>query len=420
MCNPEDMAKLQGFTRIVLSGLIAAATLIGIAPNANAVATAISPTSGSTYIGAASFSVSGLPTIASGSFKITLTNVATPSIYRLIVLKDSSVSSGSFSASIDPLVPNWRFLATTSSAQNIFSYGISSGTTSRFPVGSYSVEFQYADASTPNTIVRLTEASVYFDTTGTLCAPGTYSESGLAPCTNADPGSYVASSGRDTQFECRPGEFQDQPGQSSCIPARAGKFVADMAATTDVDCDYGKFSSSTRSRECQDAEPGYFVGALGQAEQTPCPLGKFQPSAGQRQCNSADANYFVATVGSTTQTACPSGYTSPVGSDASSDCVAPVVTQTTTAATTTAAVTKSLPTLAKGKKMRIRALATQIEMSLPARSKATAKVAKSSRKICRVTGTSIRALRKGSCVVTVKVKPRKGSATTKATTITIN
>jgi hypothetical protein len=333
------------------------------------------------------------------------------------VIKDSAISSGSFSASIDPLVPNARFLATTSSAQNIFSYGISGGTRIRFPVGAYSVEFQYADASTPSTIVRLTVANINFATAGTLCTPGTYSQNGLTPCAEAEPGNYVSSSGVDGQSECRPGEFQDQPAQSSCIPARAGKFVAGMAATTDIDCDYGKFSSSTRSRECQEAEPGHFVGALGQAEQTPCPLGEFQPSAGQRQCNSADANYFVAAAGATAQTACPSGYTSPAGSDASSDCIAPIVSQTPTSTTPAA---KALPTLAKGKKMKIKTLATQIEMSIPAKSKVSAKVAKSSKKFCKVSGTSIKALKTGSCVVTVKVKPKKGATTTKATTITVN
>ncbi len=412
---------------IFTSLAIAVATLVGLAPSANAVATATAPTSGFSYNDATTFSVSGLPTIASGSFKITLTNIASPSIYRLIVIKDSAISSGSFSASIDPLVPNARFLATTSSAQNIFSYGISGSTRIRFPVGAYSVEFQYADASTPSTIVRLTVANINFDTAGTLCTPGTYSQNGLAPCANAEPGNYVSSSGVGGQSECQPGEFQDQPAQSSCIPARAGKFVARMAATTDIDCDYGKFSSSTRSRECQEAEPGHFVGALGQAEQTPCPLGEFQPSAGQRQCNSADANYFVAAAGATVQTACPSGYTSAARSTSSTDCIAPVVSQTpivvadqvASAPTVVAPVAKALPSLAKGKKMRIRALATEIEMALPAKSKATAKVAKSSRKNCRVSGKTIRALKTGNCVVTVKVKPKKGKATTKTTTITI-
>jgi hypothetical protein len=144
------------------------------------------------------------------------------------------------------------------------------------------------------------------------------------------------------------------------------------------------------------------------------------PLTGSLACTQSPANSYVATTGATSATACPSGYTSPAGSDALSDCIAPIVTQTTTTATTTAAVTKPLPTLAKGKKMKIKALATQIEMSVPAKAKATAKVAKSSRKICKVSGTSIKALKQGACVVTVKVKPKKGSATTKATTITVN
>ena len=144
------------------------------------------------------------------------------------------------------------------------------------------------------------------------------------------------------------------------------------------------------------------------------------PLTGSLACTNSPANSYVATTGATSATACPSGYTSPAGSDALSDCIAPVVTQTTTTATTTAAVTKPLPTLAKGKKMKIKALATQIEMSVPAKAKATAKVAKSSRKICKVSGTSIKALKVGSCVVTVKVKPKKGSATTKTTTITVS
>lgn len=153
----------------------------------------------------------------------------------------------------------------------------------------------------------------------------------------------------------------------------------------------------------------------------PCSVGNYSTDGNVpvgSDCIQAPANSYVATTGATSATACPATYTSPAGSDASSDCIAPVVSQTPTVVA--APATKALPTLAKGKKMRIRTLATQIEMSLPARSKATAKVAKSSRNICRVSGNSIRALKKGSCVVTVKVKPRTGSATTKATTITVN
>lgn len=151
----------------------------------------------------------------------------------------------------------------------------------------------------------------------------------------------------------------------------------------------------------------------------PCAVGTYSTDGNVpvgSDCTQAPANSYVAAPGATSATSCPSGYTSPAGSDASSDCVAPVVSDTPA----TAPAAKALQTLAKGKKMKIKTLATQIEMSIPAKSKVTAKVAKSSKKICKVSGTSIKALKVGSCVVTVKVKPKKGSATTKATTVTVN
>jgi hypothetical protein len=165
----------------------------------------------------------------------------------------------------------------------------------------------------------------------------------------------------------------------------------------------------------QDGANGVFsASSQGVTFTIPCAVGTYSSDGNVpvgSDCTQSPANSYVATAGATAATACPIGLISPAGSDAVSDCVSPAVATP---------LTKALPTLAKGKKMKIKTLATQIEMSIPAKSKVSAKVAKNSKKFCKVSGTSIKALKTGSCVVTVKVKPKKGATTTKATTITIN
>jgi hypothetical protein len=129
------------------------------------------------------------------------------------------------------------------------------------------------------------------------------------------------------------------------------------------------------------------------------------PLTGSLACTNSPVNHYVSLVAATSAAPCPTNYTSAAGSDSISDCVAPIV---------------ATPTVAKGKKLTGKSLATQIGISIPKKAKVTLKVAKASKKFCKVSGTSIKALKRGSCVVTVKVNPKKGKTTTKSTTIAIS
>ena len=66
-----------------------------------------------------------------------------------------------------------------------------------------------------------------------------------------------------------------------------------------------------------------------------------------------------------------------------------------------------------------KALATQAGLAMPAGSKVSLKVVPSSAKFCKVTGTTIKGLKVGSCKVTVTVKPKKGAAKSRTLTLKV-
>lgn len=349
------MAKFHGFPRILLAGLLASATLIGIAPNAIAGPVVVAPLANSANSGVVNFTLDLSDVPQPGTLKITFTNVSDTSIERVIFL--SYTTAGTHTFSIDPLAPDSHLLSSAPSAiASVTRLGGSGSSHIRLPDGSYSLASEYYGTGP----VRVITSNVSFISSAAQCSPGTFSSNGLVP------------------------------NGGTCQPAVAGKYVPVSASSLEISCT----------------------------------VGTYQDLSGQSSCKPARANHYAHLTGMFSDVGCPTGYTSPAGSDASTDCIAPVVSDTPVVSQTTTVVatpvTKAPPTLAKGKKIKIKTLATQIEMSIPAKSKVSAKVAKSSKKICKVSGTSIKALKVGSCVVTVKVKPKKGSATTKATTITVN
>ena len=194
---------------------------------------------------------------------------------------------------------------------------------------------------------------------------------------------------------CLAGEFAEE-GTTGCTPAPIGSYVGSAGSTTPIPCPAGTYSGTTGLSSCSNASAGHFVPRINSYTEFLCAPDTYQDVTGQSSCKS-----------------CPTSYTSPAGSDEQADCIAPVVSTTPTAVT-------SSPTLGKGKKLKITTLATQIGMSVPAKAKASAKVSKASKKICKVSGSSIKGLKPGACVVTVKVKPKKGSTTTQVTTLTVS
>ena len=122
---------------------------------------------------------------------------------------------------------------------------------------------------------------------------------------------------------------------------------------------------------------------------------------------------------------CSAGLTS---TDGYTPCSAPVVT-TTTVTTTTVAIpitttTVTLPTVTtpttaptqptsnctvkKGKTISRTCLAKNARIVLASSSKVSIIVAPSSSKICRVSGSSVKTLKSGTCSITMKVTPKKG------------
>lgn len=66
-----------------------------------------------------------------------------------------------------------------------------------------------------------------------------------------------------------------------------------------------------------------------------------------------------------------------------------------------------------------KALATQAKLAMPFGSTVSLRVVPSSAKYCKVTGTTIKGLKVGTCKVTVTVKPKKGASSSKTLTLKV-
>jgi hypothetical protein len=67
-----------------------------------------------------------------------------------------------------------------------------------------------------------------------------------------------------------------------------------------------------------------------------------------------------------------------------------------------------------GKSTTIKSLATYLKLVVPSGAKLSARIASSSGKICRVVSTSVKALKKGTCTLSITMKPKKGKSLTKS------
>ena len=94
---------------------------------------------------------------------------------------------------------------------------------------------------------------------------------------------------------------------------------------------------------------------------------------------------------------------------------------TTPAVTTPAANTSttSLIRVKMSKAIAVKSIATFSGLSAPSTSKVSLKVLSSSTKYCKVSGTTLKGLKIGSCKVTVTVTPKKGKATSKTITLVV-
>jgi hypothetical protein len=67
-----------------------------------------------------------------------------------------------------------------------------------------------------------------------------------------------------------------------------------------------------------------------------------------------------------------------------------------------------------GKSTTIKSLATYLKLVVPSGAKLSARIASSSGKICRIVSTSVKALKKGNCALSITMKPKKGKSLTKS------
>ena len=78
------------------------------------------------------------------------------------------------------------------------------------------------------------------------------------------------------------------------------------------------------------------------------------------------------------------------------------------------------PFLSVGKSTTLSAIAKKYRVTVPSGSRLTAVVSTSSRTICKVVRSSIKATKKGTCRITLTVTPKKGKKKTKTVAIAVS
>ena len=202
--------------------------------------------------------------------------------------------------------------------------------------------------------------------TCTECVSGTYkSDTGPAACTNCVAGQYstavgaasnvcqgcppnsdaleasdaqtdctcnVGSSGPDgnTCTNCIPGSYKVAPGSAACSNCVAGQYSTAVGATSNV-CQGCPLNSN--APEASDAQTDCTCNAgwtgLDGGTCVDCGAGKYKAGVGSAACIDCVAGKYSTTSAAiieTTCAICPSPSTSPVGSNAPSDCITPIAT----------------------------------------------------------------------------------------------
>lgn len=81
------------------------------------------------------------------------------------------------------------------------------------------------------------------------CEAGNYSNTGGVPCTPAQPGRYVPTTGATIDIPCVAGTYQPNFGSNTCIAAIAGFYVDSSAATAPTPCLAG-YTSTPSALSC--------------------------------------------------------------------------------------------------------------------------------------------------------------------------
>ena len=97
--------------------------------------------------------------------------------------------------------------------------------------------------------------------------------------------------------------------------------------------------------------------------------------------------------------------------------VTPTTTTTVTPTTTTVVKIISAPVVSISKPITTKSIAIYLNLAVSSTSQLSVKVSSVSAKYCTVSGTKLKALKAGSCTVTVKVTPKKGKTVSKTVTL---
>lgn len=97
----------------------------------------------------------------------------------------------------------------------------------------------------------------------------------------------------------------------------------------------------------------------------------------------------------------------------------PTVTTPTVITTTVVTTTVVAPKVTLSKSVTAKSIATYAKLAVLSTSKVSLKVVASSAKFCKVSGTTLKGLKAGTCKVTVTVTPKKGRATSKTLTLKV-
>lgn len=166
----------------------------------------------------------------------------------------------------------------------------------------------------------------------------------------------------------------------------------------------------TRNNDQTGVRSGNGIASITYTPLAPCTPGTYS-ATGFVPCVPASLGYFVNVSGATSQTPCPTGYTTSATASISCDPIPTTSTASTTIAPTPLVVSVAPVCVGKvGQTLNRACLLKNLKISVPTSSKVIPKISKSSAKICKATGTSVKTLKKGTCSLTLTVAPKKGKA----------
>ena len=167
-----------------------------------------------------------------------------------------------------------------------------------------------------------------------LCAAGSYSATGAAPCTAAPVGSFVstvgatfatlspvgffvATTGASSATQAAPGRYVSTTGASAATLAAPGSYVPTSGASAATLAVPGSYVPGSGATSALLAPAGSYVSGAGAAAATPAPVGSYVNTAGAVAATPAPLGTFVAFAGSTSAQAAPAGsYVGTVGASA--------------------------------------------------------------------------------------------------------